>query len=302
MFWIGIIFGLAAYLGFLGTKMAFRVEEGYVAVLTRFGAAVTDDTGGSLKIFEPGIHFKWPWEKKISLSMKEQNLDLSGEEGGRAAMAADGTVLRFDSVLRFLPLRSELAHWLFDLRAPLEHITGLFTCLLRNEIANVRSPSDSGQPQLVSSPQTSLVVSLNATESEGGSYGLIRRERVSLNNRIEEFCRTKIEQRYGIQFRAVDLKDILPPDELARALNAVKNAQAEAEAAYAHAQADCQQRILAAERALDITKANAKAAELEIDVLAGVLRELDEKDTLESYISRRKAEVQGHSRTLFMRS
>ncbi len=282
---MGMFFGLVAYAVYLGTKMVFRVEEGHVAVLTRFGSAVTDEKH-SLKHHGPGIHFKYPWDKKISLSMMEQSLDLSGEEGGRAAMAADGIVLRFDSALRFLPLRTELVHWLFDIRAPLEHITGLFTCLLRNEIANVKEKDG---------PST-------VTEAAGGSYGLIRRERVSLNKRIEEFCRTKIEQRYGIQFHAVDLKDILPPDELARALNAVMNSQAEAEAAYARAQADCQQRVLAAERGLDIAKARAQAAEREIDVLGGVLRELDHKGTLGSYVSRRKAEIQGHSRALFMRS
>lgn len=286
MFWMGLCAGLFTYIAYLGTKMAFRVEEGHVAVLTRFGAAVMDERR-SLRLYGPGIHFKWPWEHKKSLSMMEQNLDLSGEEGGRAAMAADGTVLRFDSILRFLPLRTELAHWLFDLRAPLEHITGLFTCLLRNEIANVRA--------IGTEP-------MSVAEAAGGSYGLIRRDRVNLNRRIEEFCRTKIEQRYGIQFHAVDLKDILPPDELARALNAVMNARAEAEAAYARAQADCQQRVLASERGLDIAKAKAKAAELEIDVLAGVLKDLESNGTLDSYISRRKAEVSGHSRALFMRN
>ena len=33
-----------------------------------------------------------------------------------------------------------LAPW-EGLRTPLEHITGLFTCLLRNEIANFRAPA-----------------------------------------------------------------------------------------------------------------------------------------------------------------
>lgn len=289
----GIIVGLLVYGIYLSSKMYFRVEEGHTAVLTRFGAVISEkkDDPHSLKLYGPGVHFKNPWEKKVSLSMMEQNLDLSGEEGGRAAMAADGTVLRFDSVLRFLPLRSELAHWLFDLRAPLEHIAGLFTCLLRNEIANVRETSGS-----------STLPVPNGSDTEGGSYGLIRRERVSLNKRIEEFCRTKIEQRYGIQFHAVDLKDILPPDELARALNAVKNAQAEADVAYARAQADCEQRVLASERGLAIARARAKAAEREIDVLSEVLKELDSAGTLDAYVSRRRAEVQGHSRALFMRS
>jgi hypothetical protein len=47
-------------------------------------------------------------------------------------------VLRFESILRYLPVENALYDYIFDMRSPREHITSLFTCLLRNEIANFR--------------------------------------------------------------------------------------------------------------------------------------------------------------------
>lgn len=284
MFAIGILAGIVAYLLYLTPRLFCRVEEGHVAVLTRFGAGL-HGADGKLKVLEAGLHLKAPWHKVQRVSVRELNLDLAGEKGGRTAMAEDGTVLRFDSILRMQPERASLERFLFDLRAPLEHLTGLFTCLLRNEIANFRPTSPAG----------SLV------EEAGGSYGLIRRERRELNRRIEDFCHEKISGKYGVRFNAVDLTDILPPDELADALNAVMNAQAEAEASINHAQAECTQKVLAAERGVEIAKARAAAVEKEIVTLGDSLGELEKRGTLKDYVARRRAEVETQSKTLFVR-
>jgi len=279
---IGFAVGLAAFGLFLAGRCFFRVEQGHLATLTSFGAAVR--AGERLRTFGPGLHFKLPWQKVVGVLMMERNLVLSGEHGGTTAMAQDGTVLRFDSILRFAPVEKALEHFLFDLRAPLDHITGLFTCLLRNEIANFKTAD------------------AQAAEEAAGSYALIRRERKLLNARIEEFSRAEIGRRYGVQFNAVDLTDILPPDELADALNAVMNAQNEADAALHRAEAECAQRVVAAERGVEIAEARAQAAEVEIAELARFLHELHRQGTLPLYVARRRAEVLSQSRTLFLGS
>jgi regulator of protease activity HflC (stomatin/prohibitin superfamily) len=225
------------------------------------------------------------------VAMMEQSLELSGEEGGRTAMAYDGTILRFDSILRFQPVPAELEHFLFDLKSPHEHITGLFTSLLRNEIANFHPPENANGDMDPAS-----------IEATGGAYAQIRRERALLNQRIEEFCRTQIGRRYGVQFNAVDLTDILPPDELANALNAVINTQTEAESLYAHAEAETRQQIVAAEHGVEIAKARGLATELEINTLGDVLARLQAEGTLADYVARRRAEVVSQSKTLYMRS
>lgn len=289
MLLIGLLIGLATYGAFALSRCAFRVEEGHVAVRTIFGAAERD-AGGALRLYGPGLHAKAPWHHVHVVPTKERMLDLSGEEGGLRVMAGDGTVLRFDSVVRYQPERGNLEALLFGMRAPMEHITGLFACLLRNEIAALRPtnpPPETGRYELA---------------RDAGSYAVIRRERVRLNREIASFCKERIGDRYGVNFTAVDLVDILPPDELADALNGVMAAQTEAEARIFRAQAECRQRELAAQRGVEIARARAAAVEKEIDTLAGFLRALQSDGTLKGYVARRRDEVMGEARTLYLRA
>lgn len=283
----GIIVGIIAYCVYMLTRCFFRVEQGHTGVLTTFGAAVK--AGSHLKTYGPGLHFKWPWQQVHDVAMMEQSLELSGEEGGRTAMTYDGTILRFDSILRFQPVPAELEHFLFDLKSPHDHITGLFTSLLRNEIANFHPPVTVDPAQ-------------DSVELTGGAYAQIRSQRALLNHRIEEFTRTQIGRRYGVQFNAVDLTDVLPPDELAEALNAVINTQTEAESLYALAEAQTRQQVVAAELGVEIAKQRGLATEREIKTLGEVLAKLEQEGTLADYVARRRAEVISQSKTLYMRS
>ncbi len=299
MFEIGVAAGLALYFVFLLYRCTFRVEEGHLAVLVAFGKAETVGGPKALKTYGPGIHWKKPWERAVFVSMKEQTLDLNREEGGGSAMADDGTILRLDSFVRYVPVKNELYEFIFGLERPLDHITGLFTCLLRNEIANFR-----GKDAPLAPPETNKATALSTRfdfAGQAGSYALIRRERKLLNDRIESFCRLKIDDRYGVRFNAVDLADILPPDELADALNAVIQAHSEAEGHLHRSEAECQQRILAAERGVEIATARAQAVEMEIRKLASFLEELDRRGVLDAYVARRRSEVTSESRTLFLK-
>ena len=292
MFTTGIALGLVLYGVFVLYRCSFKVEEGHLAVLTTFGRAETLDGKKRLKTYGPGMHWKMPWQKSKDVSMKEQTLDLNAEEGGGTAMADDGTILRLDSFVRYVPVEKELYEFLFGLERPLDHITGLFTCLLRNEIANFRGAQAS---------QSQTLAQRFDFAQQAGSYALIRRERKLLNERIESFCKKSIDDRYGVRFNAVDLADILPPDELADALNAVIQANSEAEALLFRAEGECQQRILAAERGVSIARARSAAVEVEIRKLASYLAELEDKGVLDSYVARRKSEVLGESRALFLK-
>ncbi|MDF2695628.1 MAG: hypothetical protein K0S65_4011, partial [Labilithrix sp.] len=95
--------------------------------------------------------------------------------------------------------------------------------------------------------------------------------------------------------------DILPPDELADALNAVIQANSEADALVHRAEAECQQRILAAERGVAIAGARSQAIETEIRKLCTFLEDLDRKGVLDAYVARRRSEVTSESRTLFLK-
>jgi regulator of protease activity HflC (stomatin/prohibitin superfamily) len=291
MLTLGLIGGLVLYAILIAFRCAFRVEEGHVAVLSTFGRAETSDGKHRLVTYGPGIHRKKPWQKVVHVSMKEQNLDLN-EEGGGMAMADDGTILRLDSFVRYVPVEEVLYEHLFGVEKPMEHITGLFTCLLRNEIANFRGTQDE---------QGETLSKRFDFATQAGSYALIRRERRLLNERIQRFCHRKIDNRYGVRFVAVDLADILPPDELADALNAVMQAQSESEAMLFRAEGECQQRILAADCGVNIARTRAIAIETEIRTLAGFLRDLETRGVLETYVARRRCEVTSESRALFLK-
>lgn len=290
---VGFALGLCAYLLLLVARSIVRVDEGSVAVRTTFGAAEHEvGPAPALRLLRPGLHFKWPWQRVLYVSTKEQHLDLSGEQGGLTAMADDGTVLRFDSVLRYEPVDANLEQFLFGMQKPLEHITSLFTCLLRNEIANFESVAAAKEIE-----RTGAELDLPA---EAGSYALIRRERNTLNERIADFTNREIGSRYGVRFHAVDLTDVLPPDELAEALNVVISAQSVADAEYFDAEGERQKRVLAAREGVDIARRLADAEAVEIERLASYLNDLETRGVLSDYVARRRSEVLSESRAVFV--
>jgi regulator of protease activity HflC (stomatin/prohibitin superfamily) len=289
MFLLGTAIGVVLFVLWKARDCYLRVEEGQVAVVTRFGAARrTPD--GKLWLAEPGFHFKWSFEEVEFVSLREQLLALGAQSFGHGApevpeasdhvMLADGTVIRIHSMLRYAPRRDGIERYLFGLHHRKEHMASLFSSILRNEIANIREPSSA---------------------APGGAFALVRRDRQLVNQRIADFARRELSDLYGIDFLAVDITDILPPDELAEALNAVMSASAEADATRQRAQNECDQRVLAAERGVEIARAKASAVELEIDELGRHLSALHQTGVLTAYVARRRSEVLAEARTLFVK-
>ena len=278
MFVIGLLAGLVVVVLLALGLSVFRVEEGHLAVLTAFKAARRSPDGALLS-FRPGLHLKRPWDSVHAVNLMEQNLGLS-DEGGREAMAEDGTVLKLDASMRYAPTETGLDQFLFGLRQPSAHLTNLFTALMRNELANVRATD---------------------AQSLGGSYALIRRDRKPLDQRLEAACREQLDERYGVRFHAVDVTDIHPPEELAEALNAVIAAHTHAEERYFRAESESRTRVLSAKEGVEIAKSRARASEDEILILGRHLKTLQEKKTLGDYVRRRRAEVLSESRALFLK-
>ena len=281
-FQIGFWIGFCIFSCYVAYRCFAFVHQGHVAVVSTFGKLTfLDEHLKRVQALLPGLHVILPWQRVYQVSVMEKCFDLSGDQGGITSMTADGTILRLDARLRVTPLVDNLYPFVAGLRSPVEHVKGLFTCLLRSEIAQFK-------------PQ--------AGEAEGiGSYGSIRRQRKVLNNRIEEFSRQQIGPQYGVKFESVDIVDIQPPEELETALNAVSNAQSEADTQLARAQAECQQKIIAAERGVAIAKHQAQATQSEIEVLGRYLKDLKTQGTLLLYLERRRSEVYSDAKTLFVR-
>lgn len=259
-------------------RAVFRVDEGHVGLLFAFKAA-RRAPDGKLVVVAPGLHLKWPWESVRQVPMMEQSLALPAD-AGREAIAEDGTVLKLDASLRYSPTEAGLPQYLFGLKRPQEHLTQLWAALLRNELANVRDPD---------------------ARELGGSYAVIRRDRKRLDEKTEAACRAQLDGHYGVRFRAVDITDIHPPDELAEALNAVIAAQSRADEQYFRAQGESRQRLLAAKEGVEIARARARASADEVDILGGTLATLASAGTLREYVRRRRAEVLSESRAVFFK-
>lgn len=286
MFLLGLLVGVLLFLWWMAKDCFFRVDEGQVAVIIRFGAA-RHGPDGKLLLAGPGLHFKWAFEEARIVSLREQLITLGGEHGAEPMMLNDGTVIRLQSMLRYAPQREGIDKYLFGLHHRKEHVAGLFSSLLRNEIANVKGPVMKADLEKLG-------------DDLGGSFALVRRDRKLLNDRIADFARTQLRD-YGVVFEAVDITDLHPPDELADALNAVMSARAEAEAMRFRGQSECAQRVMAAERGVEIARARAGAVEAEIDELGRHLATLAHSGVLEAYLARRKAEVLSDSRTVYLK-
>lgn len=281
-FFSGICVGLALLLFQIIRRSFFSVEEGHVAVLENFGRVLTDSSDkNKLKTFMAGIHFKYPWQDFKIVSLMDQFWDLETDTEGKTTMTLDGTALQIKSALRFRINPNDIYHYLFGVARPAEHLKGLFVCLLKQEIARFKDDN--------------LEVELES------SYAHIRQERGVLHQHILNFFGEKITNKYGIQFDAIDLVDIFPPEELAQALNAVLNAKAETEAQFARAQAECSNRLMAAEEGVIIAGDHAQAAQIEILTMAEKLKELERDGTLDLYIDRRKSEIINDSKNVYLR-
>lgn len=278
-FELGLLLGVITLSLCFAYQSFFTIEQGYVGIITYFGKAECDSKE-VLKYYSSGAHFKWPWGKIYRQSIMEQVFDLH-DDGGKTALAYDGTVLRLEAKLRYRPSVENLYDYFFKLREPIDHIKGLFTSLLRYQIASFKGDE-----------KNSLELS---------SYASIRKERKLLNDQLDRFCQENLQGRYGIELQAIDLIDILPPEELDQALNAVLSARIEAEAMYYRAEANCVQKKLAAKMGVEIEESKAQAIGMEILTLGEYLNELDESSTLNIYIERRKKEVLYDAKNIFIR-
>lgn len=287
MFLLGLLIGVALFVWWMAKDCFVLVQQGQVAVLTRFGAALRNPDG-SLKLHEPGFHFKWAFEEAKVVSLREQLVTLGTEGGGAEPMMLnDGTVIRLHANLRYAPQREGILKYLFGLHHRKEHVAGLFSSLLRNEVANVKA-----------APATGSIEHLD--EDLNNAFALVRRDRKLLNDRIADFAKTQLRD-YGVVFQSVDITDIHPPDELADALNAVMSARSEADSMRFRSQSECAQRLMAAERGVEIATAKAAGVEAEIDELGRHLQELDKAGVLDAYVERRKAEVLSDAKTVYLK-
>jgi regulator of protease activity HflC (stomatin/prohibitin superfamily) len=263
---IGILFLFGLFRSF------FRVEEGHCALVTAYGVVKG-------KVYDSGLHFKLPWEKSHEFSVMERVLPVRENDREVEVLARDGTLLRLDPQIRLQFDPNHAVDFVFGLEKPISHIRELFRSLINNEIAR-----------------------FGTKDSEDGSYAEIRQNRQYLGSALARDLAKGLKDKYGISFRSLDIAEVLPPADLAQALNSVQKIEAEYETLQKRIQAECEQKVAAAEHGVEIAALHASAQEQEITILGKALESLHNDGALDEYVTRRQDEAASLSRTLFLRA
>lgn len=273
---LGLGLGAAAVAVILFLLSSFRVDNGNIAVLTRFGRFVRDG-GGAPRTYGPGLHWRAPWARPVVVSLAERSMSLDPKNVSVEALAADGTRIRVNARVRFRVDPAQVGRFLADAKDAVEHLGGLFRLVVREQVARFEP-----RPEELS------------------AYTALRLRMPELQHRTTEAMSAAALAEYGIVVTAVDILQIEPPEELVDALNAVVNAESEANALVARTDLVCQQRVLSAEQAVAIANARALATEAEIRTVGAELTTLADQGVLRDYVARRRLEVLGGSRRVYM--
>lgn len=272
---LGLILGAALVAVILFFRSSFRVDNGNLAVLTTFGRFVRDGSG-KVRTFDPGLHWRAPWAEAIEVSLAERSMSLDAAHSIEA-LAADGTRIRVNARLRFRVDAGRIAAFLADAKDPTEHLGGVFRLVVREQVARFEQRPD-----------------------ELSAYTALRLRMPELQQRVHEAMAPQALEDYGIIVTLVDILQIDPPEELVDALNAVISAESEANALAARTDLTCQQRVLSAEHAVAIANARALATEVEIRTVGAELTPLADQGVLDDYVDRRRVEVLGRSRRIYL--
>jgi len=273
---IGGLIGCGLVLFYLFLRAGFRVDNGTIAVLTVFGRFVRDRSG-TVRTFGPGLHWKAPWAEAIDVSLAERSLAFGEKAASIEALAADGTRIRVNARLRFRVLSEGAGKFLADAKDAVEHLAGLFQVTVREQVARFEQ-----RPHELS------------------AYTSLRLRMHELQARVQDAMKQAALDDYGIQVVSVDLLQIDPPEELVDALNAVITAESEANALVSRTELSAQQRVLSAEQAVEIANARALATEAEIRTVGSELAALADQGVLKDYVQRRRIEVLGGSRRVYL--
>lgn len=272
---VGLLIGAALVALYLFVRSSFRIDNGNLGVLTVFGRFVRD--GAHARTYGPGLHWKAPWARVVEVSLAERSVSMT-EEGALAfVLAGDGTRLRVNARLRYRVEPTRVMTYLAEAKDAREHLRSLFQLIVREQIARFEQ-----RPEELS------------------AYTALRLRMNELQQRTLEAMKDPARDEYGVEVIAVDYLQVDPPEELVDALNAVITAESEAHALVARTDLQCQQRVLSAEQAVAIANAHALAVEAEIRTVGQELASLADQGVLRDYVHRRRLEVLGGSRRVYL--
>ena len=279
----------------------FTVDQNERAVITSFGKAqrvgnkttLDDPIAAGLqpeereryeypqvRVIGPGgPYFKWPWERvqKVSVATETVSMAFDPEDprlnnSGQVleAVTRDQLNIGLAGQIRFRVSERNIYAYLFGVKQPIVHVMGYFVSILRERIANFKSPSTAAAEE-----NQIAVVSINE----------LRKNLRDLNDHMALEC-ASAAARYGVVLDASLITGIDPPAEVESALAAINTAHNNVSTEISRAQATADQTIVQSKRAVEIETLKARAEVEPLRALADELRELRQAapDALLAYV------------------
>lgn len=242
-----------------------------------------------LESIGPGLHFKFPWEKVIKVSIATETMNmaydpesLSANNNGTLleAVTMDQLNIGLTGQIRYRISEQNLYAFVFGIKNPITHVMGYFVSVLRERIANFGS--EHKQVQVTGDVNIAEAVSIND----------LRKNLKDLNDIMVREC-VSSNARYGIILDASLITGIEPPHEVESALAAINTAHNNVSSEISLAKASADQTIVLSRRAVEIETLKAQAEVEPLLALSTQLKELKQSgpDVLKNFVRNARLNV-----------
>ncbi len=242
-----------------------------------------------LESIGPGLHFKFPWEKVIKVSIATETMNmaydpesLSANNNGTLleAVTMDQLNIGLTGQIRYRISEQNLYAFVFGIKNPITHVMGYFVSVLRERIANFGS--EYKQVQVTGDVNIAEAVSIND----------LRKNLKDLNDIMVREC-VSSNARYGIILDASLITGIEPPHEVESALAAINTAHNNVSSEISLAKASADQTIVLSRRAVEIETLKAQAEVEPLLALSTQLKELKQSgpDVLKNFVRNARLNV-----------
>lgn len=237
----------------------------------------------------PGLHFKFPWESVIKVSVATETMNMaqdlesmSANNNGTLleAVTKDQLNIGLKGQIRYKISEQNLYAYVFGIKNPIVHVMGYFVAILRQRIANFGSESKEVQ------------ISGEVNITENVSINDLRKNLKDINDIMVSECQSS-NARYGIILEASLITGIEPPHEVESALAAINTAHNNVSSEISLAKSLADQTIVQSRRAVEIETLKAQAEVQPLIALSFQLKQLKASgaDVLKNFVRNARLNV-----------
>ena len=239
-----------------------------------------------VRVIEPGLHFKLPWERVHKTSIATETINMATDPENHMANN-NGTMLEavtrdqlnigLTGQIRYRVSEQNMYAYFFGIKNPVVHVMGYFVSILREKIANYESKATTADMPTMTIGDTHI--------SDTVSINDLRKNLREINDSMLHEG-LSAPARYGIILDASLITGIEPPEEVESALAAINTAYNNVSSEISLAKASADQTIVLSKRAVEIETLKVQAEVEPLIALATQLKELKKSgpDVLNNFV------------------